>query len=76
MYTSTSDVCFFLIFLLLESAATWDKVQSSQFNFCCLIVPARKAHLALDRYRYLPKTVFFFFTGIEFWASSEMCRHR
>ena len=31
------------------------------------MVPDRKVHLAQDRYKYLPKTVFY--TLIEFWAS-------
>ena len=69
---------FFLIFILLQNTATWDEVQSTGLNFCCLMVPVRKAHLAYEGYKYWPKTVFF--TFIEFWTSvyikpSEMCLH-
>ena len=57
----------------------WKKVQSTGFNFCCLMVPARTMHLGKDKYKNSPKTVFFALT--EFWARiyllpSEMCLHR
>ena len=44
MYTRSQVRIFPEIFLLLN-AAKWNKVQSTGFNFCCLMVPVRKAHL-------------------------------
>ena len=59
MYTVTSEFCIFPDIFLLQDTATWDKMQSTGFNFCCLMVPSRKAHLAYGRYKYSPKTAFF-----------------
>ena len=51
-------------------------MRSTGDNFCCLMAPAGKAHLASDRYKYSPRTVFF--ALIEIWAmiyisKSELC---
>ena len=55
---------------------TWDKVKSTGFNFCCVTVPARKAQLQKDRYKYSPKTVFFALTEFRssiYISPSGMC---
>ena len=40
MYTSTSEDCIFPDFL--QNAATWNKVQRTGFNFCCIKKVIRK----------------------------------
>ena len=50
---------FFLIFFI-QNAATVDKSQSTGCNFCCLMMPTKKAHLAQDRYKYSSKTAFIY----------------
>ena len=45
MYTSTRKICIFPDIFLLQNGATWDKMQSTGFNFFYLIVPARDMNM-------------------------------
>ena len=45
---------FFRI-VLIRNGATWDKVQSTSFNFCCLMMAAGKTQLLKIGTNILPK---------------------